>query len=301
MKPDTASASPRFAPLLTRHGREETLPYAPPPWQLKRCLETDIVFLANPPAYGQYSEQFAYEVTFAGESAARRRAEPMRYAISTGLKRFRANVLKRNKTLRIVRALLAGSARGQVNVLDVGCGWGSLLDELGRTLAPADRARYVPHGIEISRELARISDAKLRPLGGRCVHAPALDGLAQFGGGCFDIVVMASYLEHELNPVPVLRQARAQLSEAGSIVVKVPNFDCWNRTLRGARWCGFRWPDHVNYFTPATLRRTVAAAGLHVVRFDANPLSDNMYAVLAADPVGPLYSSTRKNSQAVDL
>ena len=278
--PETESAATRIAPLLTRHGREETLPYAPPPWQLKRCLETGIVFLANPPTYDQYSEQFAYEVTFADESAARRRAEPVRYALSTGLKRFRAHVLKRNKMLRIVRTLLAGSASGQVNVLDIGCGWGALLDELGRALTPADRDRYVPHGIEISRELARISDAKLRPLGGRCVHASALDGLAQFGGDRFDIVVMASYLEHELNPVPVLRQARAQLREAGCIVVKVPNFDCWNRTLRGARWCGFRWPDHVNYFTPATLRRTVAAADLRIVRSDANPLSDNMYAVL---------------------
>lgn len=280
--PETGNAAPRVAPLLLRHGREAPLPYAPPPWQLKRCLETDIVFLANPPAYDAYSEQFAYEVTFAGESAARRRAEPVRYAISTALKRFRARVLKRNKTLRLVRALLAGSPGERVHVLDVGCGWGSLLDELGRTLPPADRARYVPHGIEISRELARISDGKLRPLGGRCVHASALDGLAEFGGDHFDVIVMASYLEHELNPVPVLRQAGVQLHAAGRIVVKVPNFDCWNRRLRGARWCGFRWPDHVNYFTPATLRATVAAAGLRVLRLDVNPLSDNMYAVLAA-------------------
>lgn len=280
--PDTEGAMPRIAPLLTRPGRVEPLSYAPPPWQLQRCLETDIVFLANPPAYDAYSEQFAYEVTFAGESAARRRAEPVRYAVSTALKHFRARVLKRNKMLRLVRALLAGSPGERVHVLDVGCGWGSLLEELGRALPAADQARYVPHGIEISRELARISDGKLRPLGGRCVHASALDGLVEFGGGHFDIIVMASYLEHELNPVPVLRQARAQLRETGSIVVKVPNFDCWNRTLRGARWCGFRWPDHVNYFTPATLRATVAAAGLRVRRFDANPLSDNMYAVLAA-------------------
>ena len=281
LAPDTGSATPRIAPLLTRHGREETLPYAPTPWQLKRCLETGIVFLANPPAYGAYSEQFAYEVTFAGESAARRRAEPVRYAVSTALKTLRARVLKRNKTLRLVRALLADHPDERVHVLDVGCGWGSLLDELGRSLPSPDRARYVPHGIEISRELARISDHKLRALGGRCRHAPALEGLAEFDAS-FDIVIMASYLEHELNPVPVLRQARARLRAAGRIVVKVPNFDCWNRTLRGARWCGFRWPDHVNYFTPATLRRTVAAAGLRIVRFDANPLSDNMYAVLAA-------------------
>ena len=65
--------------------------------------------------------------------------------------------------------------------------------------------------------------------------------------------------------------------------VKVPNYACFNRTVRGDRWCGFRWPDHVNYFTPRTLREMVESAGLRIARmnfFDRHPFSDNMYAVL---------------------
>ena len=56
------------------------------------------------------------------------------------------------------------------------------------------------------------------------------------------------------------------------------------RHLRGPRWCGYRWPDHVNYFTPATLQRMAEAAGLRVARMNAldrSPLSDSLYAVLA--------------------
>jgi len=30
-------------------------------------------------------------------------------------------------------------------------------------------------------------------------------------------------------------------------------YACLARQLRGRRWCGYRWPDHVNYFTPETL------------------------------------------------
>ena len=94
---------------------------------------------------------------------------------------------------------------------------------------------------------------------------------------------MSSFLEHEVNPLPLLRRCRERLRPGGSIVVKVPNFASLNRKVRGAQWCGFRWPDHVNHFTPDTLRAMARQAGLEVKRMtflDRHPFSDNMYAVL---------------------
>jgi 2-polyprenyl-3-methyl-5-hydroxy-6-metoxy-1,4-benzoquinol methylase len=273
----------RISPRLSVPGEEELLPYAPPPWILKKCAETDIIFLSNPPAYEELSETYAYEVTFARESQARQQAEPLRYAISTGLKRFRSKVLKRNKILGMLRQQIGSSTSQPVNVLDIGCGWGELLENLMLSL-PADmRQRCAPHGVEISRELSRLSDQKLRPFGGRCVHAPAHEGIVRFGKDYFDVIVMASYLEHESQPLAVLESSRTSLRPGGAILVKVPNFASFNRMLRGARWCGFRWPEHVNYFTPKTLKAMAHKAGLKVLRMtalDRNPLSDNMYAVL---------------------
>lgn len=55
------------------------------------------------------------------------------------------------------------------------------------------------------------------------------------------------------------------------------------KRIRGPRWCGFRWPAHVNYLTPRTLRLLAASANLEVSRmtvFDRHPFSDNLYAVL---------------------
>ena len=281
--------SSRISPLLSRPGREQDLDYAPAPWRLKQCVETEIVFLANPPAYEELSETYAYEVTFRRESEARERAEPIRYAFSTLLKRFRARVLRRNKMLDLLRAqvnqAVAASPAARINLLDVGCGWGELLQTLMRALPPQQRARVAPHGVEISRHLAHLSDDKLKPLGGRCVHAYAQDGLLRFDEAYFDIVVMASFLEHEACPLAVLEHCRQRLRPGGSIIVKVPNFACFNRMLRGARWSGFRWPDHVNYFTPKTLRALATKAGLDVVRMtllDTTPFSDNMYALLRA-------------------
>lgn len=275
----------RISPLLSRQGREQALDYAPAPWVLKQCVETNMIFLANPPAYEELSDTYAYELTFKKESEARRQAEPIRYAFSTLLKRFRAKVLKRNKVLDILRRLIDASTSPRINVLDVGCGWGELLQILMTSLPPQQRARVAPHGVEISRTLARLSDEKLARLGGRCVHASGQDGLLHFDENYFDIIIMASYLEHEASPLAVLEHCRKRLKAGGSIIVKVPNFACFNRMLRGARWSGFRWPDHVNYFTPSTLRALAGKAGLEVARMtalDTTPFSDNMYALLRA-------------------
>jgi hypothetical protein len=76
------------------------------------------------------------------------------------------------------------------------------------------------------------------------------------------------------------------LTDDGVIVLKVPNFSSLNRVLRSTKWCGFRFPDHVNYFTPETLRRLAEESGFRISRqglLDCLPFSDTMYAVLAKD------------------
>ena len=73
------------------------------------------------------------------------------------------------------------------------------------------------------------------------------------------------------------------LKPDGVAIIKVPNFSSINRRVMGSRWCGFRFPGHVNYFTPASLRSMVEDAGLSAVGvgfFDRFPLSDNMWMVV---------------------
>ena len=132
------------------------------------------------------------------------------------------------------------------------------------------------------------SQAALAAYGGRCVRASALEGLAVFPAHSVDLIVLASFLEHEIQPMPLLRECTRILRSGGRVVVKVPNHASWNRHVRGPRWCGYRWPDHVNYFTPRTLAQAARAAGLDVARMnwrDRLPISDSLYAVLAA-PAG---------------
>ncbi len=281
---DPATNVTRSSPLLEREGKTTLLRDAPAPWVLRRCEETGFVFLENPPGYASLQDEYAWEQTYNRETAARAAAEPARHAVSAGLKRIRRQVLKRNKIADITVELVSGLANSpQIRLLDLGCGWGALLGEVITRLPQDLRRRCHPHGIEISTELARWSEQAMAPLGGHCVHAPALEGLDRFEQNFFDVVVMASFLEHEMQPLPLLRRCYQRLKPGGYVVVKVPNYDCWNRHLRGARWCGYRWPDHVNYFTAATLRAMAQAAGLEIARMrfaDRSPLSDSLYAVL---------------------
>jgi len=274
----------RVCPLLERESPTRILSYAPAPWVLRQCLETKFVFLENPPAYEQFKEEYAWEVTSRKESEMRKKAEPLLYTSSSMIKEFRRRILKRNKMLRLTLPLLLKSRSDTINLLDIGCGCGQLLENVHSSLPSDVKRRCVPHGIEISKELARISNENLSRLGGQCLNDTALDGIARFGAIYFDVIVMQSFLEHEINPMPTLRCCVECLRPGGCIVVKVPNYACINRLLRGARWCGFRWPDHVNYFTPQTLKAISCRAGLQFQQrflLDWHLFSDNMYAVLS--------------------
>lgn len=278
----------RVSPMLEREGPSETLDFAPEPWVLRHCLETGIVFLENPPDYEAFVEDFAWEVTSEKTSEERRQAEPVLYAVSTMAKRFRSKVLKRHKiktlTLSIIREICRRDGNDDIRLLDIGCGWGGLLTSVLDDLKPEQRKRCVPFGIELSKGLAKISTEKFNKLqGGRCINDTALDGIAGFEKDFFDIIIMSSFLEHEINPLPLLRRCHERMKPGGVVVIKVPNYASVNRSVRGHKWAGFRWPDHVNYFTPETLRKMAAKAGFRIKRMtlaDRFPLSDSMYAVL---------------------
>jgi 2-polyprenyl-3-methyl-5-hydroxy-6-metoxy-1,4-benzoquinol methylase len=286
----TTTGPSRNCPLLERPTPSKQLPYPPAPWVLNQCQESGFVYVDNPPAYEAFTQEFAWEVTSARQAQDRKAAEPMLHAVSSGLKRFRHHVMKRNKVRDLTCATVAKAlARPQsksdtIHMLDVGCGWGGMLQDVMDRL-PADlRPQCAAHGIELSKELAQISHERLRASGGSCVQDTALDGMLPFAPEHFEVTVLSSFLEHEINPLPLLRRCRERLRVGGHVIVKVPNFDGFHRKLRGKRWPGFRWPDHVNYFTPHTLSTMAVSAGLRVARmsfWDASSFSDSLYAVLA--------------------
>jgi SAM-dependent methyltransferase len=159
-------------------------------------------------------------------------------------------------------------------VLDVGCGSGKKVPE-----------PFIPFGIEISEALSREADAHMRGRGGRAIHAPAVEGVKEFPDRYFSGIVLRSFLEHEKQPKELLEQCSRRLAPGGSIYVRVPNYGSLNRRMLGAKWCGFRYPDHVNYFTTASLGAMVGDCGLRLKLLNPIPLplDDNVNAVLLSE------------------
>jgi SAM-dependent methyltransferase len=246
-----------------------SLPTSKAPWALKACAGCGFVYLENAPVYEALDEDFAWEKTYETERARRQREEPVFQWVGRRLIDARRVLFPKRGLFSLTDELVPDG-----DVLDVGCSDGALLSRLGPC--------HVPHGIEVSATLANRASKALVSRGGTVLHATALDGLAQFEAGRFSGVWMHSFLEHELQPLATLRAAARVLRPDGRLILKMPNYASINRRVRGARWCGFRFPDHVNYFTPASLKRMVDAAGMYVVRMrlaDRMPTSDNMWLV----------------------
>lgn len=210
----------------------------------------------------------AWEKTSKNEDDRRATVRGLEYALSKTT-RWRLHLLPRLK----FTSLLERHAKPG-NVVDLGCGSGGHMTQLGDG--------FIPYGIEVSRTLFQKADALFRNLGGYAVHAPCLEGLRQFTDNYFSAATLRSYLEHELYPVAVLKELFRTLKPGGVCVIKVPNYGSLNRRIMGKNWCGFRFPDHLNYFTPKTLRTMATGTG-YTVHFGLTyklPTNDNMYAVL---------------------
>lgn len=243
-------------------------PFSRPPWSIKDCRTCGFVYLDPVPRYEALHATLSWEKSRESENRRRAAERPVSYRVSQALR-------KRNRLFpRRDIARMAEDSAPPGNVLDIGCAEG------GRAMTLAEG--YIPYGIEISADLARAADASFATRGGACIHAPALDGLKQFPDGFFTAAMLRSYLEHEVQPAEVLQELARALAPGGAAIVKVPNYASLNRRVTGRRWCGFRYPDHVNYFTPASLRAMAGRAGF-AADFGltgAIPTSDNMWAVL---------------------
>lgn len=239
--------------------------YAPDPWILAACDDCGLVYLRNPPGYTALEEDLAWEKQHQTRREARRKTAPL-----SGLSRKIRTAL--NISSRTGRQSAYVRWFGDGKVLDIGCGDG------GRIQPP-----MTPYGIELSKALYARADATMRAHGGYCLHAPGADGLAEFEPDFFDGVMMFSYLEHEEQVMKTLTGVHRVLKSGGRAFVRVPNYGSLNRRVMGARWCGFRWPDHVNYFTLSSLRDVAARAGLttELVNRSTLPVDDNVQVLLA--------------------
>lgn len=280
-------------PILGRSTTIEHTSYSQGEWSIVQCTETGFVFLKDPPSYQRLESEFAWEMTAAKQTEARRHKHPLQKAISKGLSRIKTWLFpRRNRFFTLARQHMDLSSDAPVRILDIGCGGGELLMDLHQRFQQRGQT-VIPNGIEISLQLAEAASQAVNSVGGKITQQSAIAGAREMAAESIDIAVMCSFLEHEAQPLELLITLRDALAPQGVIILKVPNYRCWNRSLRRANWPGFRFPDHVNYFTPETLSLLASVAGYSCRQtfLDTIPSSDNMYAVLQKLPVSAWQTS----------
>ena len=235
----------RQCPQCSSDARNEVKRYSRDHWLVVECFECGFVYLWNVPDYSQLVDEFAWEKSYEAEH--RRRVQERGFSKRVA-KAFRDMLVQPSRNEKIYRRLFRPGP-----VLDVGCGAG--------TSVPSG---YTPFGIELSRHLWQVANARMQQAGGRCVHAPAVEGIDMFEPKMFSGVILRSILEHERQPLRLLAKVSRVLRDDGAVFVRVPNFASLNRRIRGSSWCGFRYPDHVNYFTPRSLSDMAAKCGFRM-------------------------------------
>ncbi len=142
--------------------------------------------------------------------------------------------------------------QGRGRLLDYGCGSGwyaRQMRELGWDVTGMDFSAYA--AAEVARRFG------IPTLTGTLPH-PAV------GPGSFDVITMGAVLEHVHRPHRLIDAAAEALAPGGYLVVSVPNLASWGLRRFGADWWGLQLPHHLLHFTPATLRRLLAAHSLEM-------------------------------------
>lgn len=237
-------------------------------WNIIECTSCAFPHLQQVPVHEELEVNLAWEKQFDTEASRRRRKQPVIQRLDAAT-RWRLHLLPRTEGVDILNRMAPSGP-----ALDLGCG-------TGVHLARFD-PRFVPNGIEISRQLAQVAQQNVAARGGRVVQASSEAGLRQFPERYFTAALLRSYLEHDWQARDVLENLHSRMAVGGMAVVKVPNYGSINRKVMGAKWCGFRHPDHVNYFDRHSLRRLAEATGFSVkLPLHLNlPTDDNMVAIL---------------------
>ena len=258
------SSSPRACPLCNKDAATPLPQYSRDEWRIVECTNCTMVYLQNPVDYVALEEDYAWEKTYAqlDKERNRRKSWIKRAARQMRLLNYRMQGDPNNRFLKLL---------GPGNILDIGCG------DVERWCPP-----FVPYGIEISKAMQKTADAQMRKLGGECVLGAGAEAIWDFPKDKFDSIMMRSYLEHEVQVAKILEGSMHCLKPGGKIYVRVPNFNAVNRYISGPKWPGFRYPDHVNYFTVKTLKAVAAKAGFDFQLVNRHKiwLDDNILALL---------------------
>ena len=232
-------------------------------WEIVRCPRCRFVYLKQDIPYQELEDELAWEVSYARE---RKRRD--RFLIRRWLHDFRKRFSKAQseKQFEITKQFVKPKSK----ILEIGCANGKFLELC--------RSKFDVYGIDISREQVRLAKERLGDT--RVFHQAA--GKLNFPENQFDATLLFSLLEHEKAPKQLLKACFQTLKPKSPIIIKVPNYGSLGRWILGRHWSGYRWPDHVNYFTRSSLTSMLQQCGFSEISYPwwkNHLLTDSMWCI----------------------
>jgi SAM-dependent methyltransferase len=211
------------------------------PYSVVRCTACGFYYLY--PRISEGAMQEAYRQSSYYEGGACGYADTsyatQEFALRATFKRLLHNLAERR---------LTGGA-----LLEVGCGYGYLLDEARPYFERRVGTEFSVEGAEI----ARATGAEV-----------FVGGIEQISAERkFDCIVAIQVIEHVYQPLTFVKQLMLRAQPGAHIVVATPDIGGVLRKVMGRRWPSFKVPEHVGYFDFRTLSHLMEMAGLRDIRW----------------------------------
>jgi SAM-dependent methyltransferase len=210
------------------------------PYRVARCTECGLYYLfprlteaAMQDVYRQPSYYEGGECGYADTSYT-----AQEFALRATFKRLLDNLAKRG---------LTGG-----DLLEIGCGYGYLLDEARSFFGRRVGTDFSPE----SAEIARATGAEVFVGGVEQVPYEAK----------FDCVIGTQLIEHVYEPLSFVKQLAGHTKPGGHIILATPDIGGVLRKAMGRHWPSFKVPEHVLYFDYQTLSSVMRRAGLSDVQ-----------------------------------
>ncbi len=232
---DPTSFEEPACPLCGSQQRETVVRFSKaPPYGVVQCRDCELAYLSPRPTETQMLELYRADDYFASSE-------------DQGYQSYEAQQEPLRRTFRRLLETLARTGHTGGSLLEVGCGYGYLLDEARPFFSRRVGTDFSAGAVEVAR--SRADEVFVGP-------AEAA------GTGPFDVIITNHVIEHVYDPVGFVRSLAARCRPGGTIVVSTPDFgSAWRRAM-GVRWPSYKLPEHVLYFAQRTLKRTLEAAGL---------------------------------------
>lgn len=157
--------------------------------------------------------------------------------------------------------LLSFAKAKDVTLLDFGSSYPSLLIEA------LNFRSILPIGVEYDENARRLGISK----GIRMLHPSELDQIDNYS---IDIIRCSHVLEHDTNPRQTLSNLVSKLKIGGIVYITQPNFPQIDLSNHQEYFFEVIFPEHLHFFTPASLLLLTNEAGLKTLKFFTHTTND---------------------------